>query len=230
MKTINKSALLFSFLLLVVNVAVSQPGFDSTDVVIVYKNFSVSDFEIIEKQYHCAIEELRNLYGIALVNNFEQVQPKYEVRLQFRSNTDSILFVGVYQNGDYFEFTQSSYSWGNGIYINYFFLGDLRCLYYEKKIRSDLAETILWDKSVFQYLRYEGSLIQCIQVNKKSGTRIEGSYRVVISPVSDTIFTFNLFNYAEWVQVRTGERRKTGIWKTFDSENNLIETEIYFDD
>lgn len=230
MNTHSKPALLFLFLLLAISESLSQPDFSSTDVIIEYKDFSLSDFERIEQQYHCPIEELRNLYGIALVNNFEQVQPKLDVRVQFRSNTDSIVFVGAFQNDEYCEFTQGNSHWGKSIYINYVFSCDLRYLYYQKKNRSGLIETILWDKSLFQYLRYEGSLIYCQQIDKKTGTRVEGSYRIVTSPVSDTVFSINLFDYTEWVQVRSGERKKTGIWKTFDSENNPIETTLYLDD
>jgi len=230
MKTTYKLALPFLFPLFIGNISIAQPGINKTDVIIEYKDFSLSDFEGIEKQNYCSIEDLRNLYGIALVNSFEQVQPKYEVQLQLRSNTDSILFVGVHQDSEYCEFTQGNSHWGKSIYINYVFSCDLRYLYYEKKNRSGLVETILWDKSLFQYLRYEGSLIHCRQVDKKTGIRVEGNYRIATSPVSDTVFSINLFDYTEWVQVRSDKWIKTGIWKTFDSENNPIETTLYLDD
>lgn len=196
---------------------------DQSSKIEIFKNFSKSDFEKIEKDYKYSFETIKNLFGIVLLNNFPQIENKFQVQLQVKS--DSIEFATVTHEGRYYEVTNNSLYLYNQIFIDYFYQGQTIFIQYRKVIESKEVESLYSDKSKTEYIKFEDNYANSKKIDKSSGQIMEGQYRILEQSKADTIITLNQLTYGEQASIIRTKLEKTGKWKVFDKEGNLIKIE-----
>ena len=221
MKTALKY-IVIGILTLVLQESIGQKNISSK--IEVFKNFSESDFERIEKDYKYSFSKIENLFGVALLNKFPQIKNKFQVQLQI--NSDSIELISVTHEGRYLNLTNNYQDFYNGqIFIDYFYKGRIFFFRYEKRINSKKIESLYSDKNETKYIKFYGDYGECIITDKLSEERIEGKYNILEEPKVDTLITFNQLNYEEWVTIKRNDLEKIGEWKYFDKDGKLIKIE-----
>ena len=150
MKTAFKY-IVVGILTLIFHKSIGQENISSKIEVI--ENFSESDFERIEKDYEYSFETIKNLFGIVLLNNFPQIENKFQVQLQVKS--DSIEFATVTHEGRYYEITYNSRYNYNQIFIDYFYQGKTIFFHYRKTIEKKEVESLYSDKNKTEFIKFE---------------------------------------------------------------------------
>lgn len=206
------------------SILISQIGPNTTIVEI--GEFTTLKFKEIKSSYKYSENTIKNLFGLAQINNLEVIQPKYELKLQI--NIDSIECFGVFQNGEHFAMPYFESNYDGSIYIEYLYLDELLFLNYRKKIDSTIMETLSINPKSQEFISYRNEQPKFQIVNNLNQLKIEGHYKLVEQTKSDTVDTYNSFTYETYRRITEVNQHlvETGEIKTYNKEGKLIDSRI----
>lgn len=174
---------------------------------------------------------IQDLYGIALLNEFEQVSPKFALELIVLNDTiiDSACFLGeaFYEINPTHRFRSLS---KHSVDINYLSFNNTYKLEFRRYSSEEMLEEISFKNNTLVKINYQG------QANTQTTYMLDkqlietGNY-VYLEEENvkrDTFVYFSPYTYEEWVRVRTNiEKTKIGTWTITDENGNIISETTY---
>lgn len=201
-------------------------------------SFTTNDIEEILGKYEWGMlgtstsyDYIQDLCGIALLNEFEQVSPKFALELIVLNDTiiDSACFLGetLYWINPTPRFRSLC---KHSVDINYLSFNNIYKLEFRRYSSEEMLEGISFKNNTLVKTNYqEQANIQTTYMLDKQ--LIETGYFVYLEEENikrDTLVYFSPYTYEEWIRVTANvEKTKIGVWTITDENGNIISATAY---
>jgi len=201
-------------------------------------SFTTNDIEEILGKYEwgtlgtsSSYDYIQDLCGIALLNEFEQVSPKFALELIVLNDTiiDSACFLGetLYWINPTPRFRSNC---KHSVDISYLSFNKIYKLMFRKYSYDEILEQISFKNDTLTKINYHdtSNTQTTYMLNEQLIETGNFVYLEDENPKRDTLVYFSPYTYEEWITVRVDmEKIKIGVWTITDENGKIISTVLY---